>query len=136
MIVLNLSCASGHQFEGWFASSDAFDRQLEQAQINCPHCNDTIITRLPGAPNIAKGHAQDSLPPDEHQAVAALVAELQRLGDASEDVGDRFADEVRRIHSREANERRIKGSATIDDVRELLDEGIPVLPIPPKKAGH
>jgi hypothetical protein len=137
MIVLDLMCAAGHQFEGWFASSDAFDQQLQRAQITCPHCNGTSISRLPSSPYVAKpqaGNARSEF--RETNVVEAVLDQLRSLGDSSEDVGNRFPDEARKIHRLESDSRNIKGYASVEELHDLLDEGITVLPIPPKKVSH
>jgi hypothetical protein len=131
MIVLNLSCASGHQFEGWFASSEAFDLQVQQALINCPHCESTTISRLPSGPHVAKSRTAPKV--GDFNVVEAVLDQLRRLGDASEDVGDQFPEEARRIHRLESSFRSIKGQASLEDMKDLIDEGVPILPIPPKK---
>ncbi len=137
MIVLNLGCASGHLFEGWFASVEAFDRQLQQALISCPHCNSTTISRLPSGPRIAKPRAASAISEfEDANVVEAVLEQLRRLGDASEDVGDQFPDEARRIHRHESNPRSIKGQASLEEMQDLIDEGVPVLPIPAKKTSH
>jgi hypothetical protein len=133
MIVLNLICLSGHRFEGWFASNDAFDEQLAGHRISCPRCNSVEVSRLPSGPHVARRSAEPAA------GVAEQTVDLLRtLVDGSEDVGRRFAEEARRIHFHEAPERRIRGLTTLDEIEELLDEGIPVLPlpIPPKDETH
>jgi hypothetical protein len=137
MIVLNLVCASGHHFEGWFASTEAFDRQIELALISCPHCEDTTISRLPSGPYVAKSHTANVSPAiGDLNVVEAVLEQLRRIGEASEDVGDQFPEEARRIHRLQSSARSIKGQASQDEMRDLIDEGIPVLPIPPKKINH
>lgn len=136
MIVLNLSCDQEHLFEGWFASADAFEAQREQGRIECPTCGSNHISRRPTAPYVNTRCAAPSAPrpsaPDLPPADAAALARalLRRLGKDSEDVGERFAEEARRIHYGEREARNIKGKASSDDVSGLLDEGILVLPIP------
>jgi hypothetical protein len=137
MIVLNLNCDSGHRFEGWFASAEAFDRQLQHALVSCPHCNSTTISRLPSGPHLAKPRAANALSEfEDANVVEAVLEQLRRMGDASEDVGDQFPDEARRIHRHEANARSIKGEASLEEMQDLIDEGVPVLPIPAKKINH
>ena len=134
MIVLNLSCSAGHTFEGWFASSAAFDIQVAQGRVNCPHCNDSDISRLPSGAHIRKlGSASSNA--DDELTVGGLIERLRQLGEASEDVGSRFPDEARRIHYKEAPLRSIKGQASVSEAEDLLEEGIPVFPMP-KKAPH
>ncbi|NMG44194.1 DUF1178 family protein [Aromatoleum toluvorans] len=151
MIVLDLSCEHEHLFEGWFASSTAFEDQRERGLVSCPVCGSTTISRRPSAPYVNTGASapvRDRVAPTqpamsrpapvaaEPDVVAAAMAMLRRLGRESEDVGDRFADEARRIHHGESQARNIRGRATRDDVGELLDEGIAVLPLPADEDLH
>ncbi|WP_018992310.1 DUF1178 family protein [Aromatoleum toluclasticum] len=153
MIVLNLNCDHEHLFEGWFASSAAYDEQRERGLVSCPVCGSTTISRRPSAPYVntgasapaparksgapvRSGAAQAAPAAPDADVVAAAVAMLRRLGRESEDVGDRFADEARRIHHGESDARNIRGRATRDDVSELIDEGISVLPLPADEDLH
>ena len=131
MIVLNLVCAGGHGFEGWFASSEAFDSQLKSGLVGCPQCGDLDVKRLPAGPHVANRSAAEG-----EQAAEFLVKALRALGEQSENVGDRFPTEARRIHYRESPARNIRGFATADETAELLDEGIAILPLPPKDETH
>lgn len=137
MIVLNLRCGHGHAFEGWFASSDAFEAQNAAGQIECPVCASTAISRLPSAPYVRTGgHARPpttGTPVSKEAAATQLLAKVRELAQQAEDVGKAFPAEVRRIHHGDAPERIIRGQASLDDVAELLDEGIGVLPLPPAK---
>lgn len=143
MIVLNLCCDREHLFEGWFASADAFDLQREGGRVACPVCGSTRISRRPTAPYLNTGApAPAAPPPAAHDSPAATAdmaavarAMLRRLGKDSEDVGARFAEEARRIHYGDGEARNIKGQASRDDVSELLDEGIMVLPLPGDEDG-
>lgn len=136
MIVLNLICLSGHRFEGWFASTEAFDDQLGRRLVNCPCCNSEDVARLPSGPHVGKRVS----PPAPAATVTAeqVIGLLKELAESSEDVGKRFAEEARRIHFRESPARRIRGVTTLDEAADLLEEGIPVLPlpIPPKDETH
>lgn len=151
MIVLNLSCGNGHLFEGWFASADAFESQCRNGQVSCPVCGDAHIERRPSAPYVNTGstakrsditsaappaQAPAAAPTLSPKAMAHVVALLRQVGQASEDVGERFAEEARRMHYGEVETRCIKGQATGGDVAELLEEGIPVLPLPPDEDLH
>lgn len=136
MIVLNLVCSVGHTFEGWFASSDAFEGQIAEGRVNCPHCNDSDVSRLPSGAHIRKPVPSGIGNIDEASAVASLLDQIRQLGDLSEDVGSRFPEEARRIHYKEAAPRNIKGQASPSETRELLEEGVPVLPVLPKKHTH
>ncbi len=137
MIVLNLVCSGGHQFEGWFASAEAFRSQLAAGLVNCPHCGDADLRQLPSAPHVARQRREQTSrqAPIEGER---LIRVLHTLIDSSEDVGTRFPEEVRRMHYEEVPARSIRGIATFDETMELLDEGIDVLPLPfpPKEEKH
>jgi hypothetical protein len=134
VIVLNLVCATGHRFEGWFASAETFENQLKSGLVGCPQCGDPDVKRLPSGPHVASKNAMA----DSEQATEFLLKAIRALGDKSEDVGDRFPSEARRIHYRETPARNIRGVASADETAELLDEGIPILPLPypPKDETH
>jgi hypothetical protein len=133
MIVLDLSCDHEHRFEAWFASSKAFDEQLKAGQVSCPHCSSRRIQRLPSAPYVQTSSHSAPAQPDPQAIAARLVEALRTAARNSEDVGERFADEARRIHYGKAEERPIRGKADHEDMVELIEEGIPVLPVPPDK---
>jgi len=135
VIVLNILCDSGHRFEGWFASSDAFREQCERQLVTCPHCQTAAVSLLPSAPYVRRSAAE--APVDKLEAPSlppALATQLyQALAFAAkqaENVGERFPEEARRIHYEEVPARSIRGVATADETMELLDEGILVLPAP------
>lgn len=149
MKVLDLECAQGHGFEGWFASEDDFQSQQARGLVSCPICSDSGVRRMPSAPRLNLGQARASepvaptgeqaTPKAEAKAVASLPARemqaawlqmVRRVLTQTEDVGERFAEEARRIHYGEARERGIRGQATPDQTEALLDEGIAVMPLP------
>ena len=135
MKVLNLQCAQAHAFEGWFASEDDFQGQLARGLVECPLCGDHQVAKLPSAPRLNLASAQRE---EKREVVSAPAADLQaafmkamrEVMARTEDVGERFAEEARRIHYGEAEERGIRGQATPQETRELLEEGITVLPLP------
>jgi hypothetical protein len=141
MKVFDLACAHDHRFEGWFGSAEDYDSQLERGLIECPMCSSRSIRKLPsaarlnlsgatekgatGAPAAAGGGTPDP------RAVQAMFMKLARkIVENTEDVGERFADEARRIHYREAPERGIRGTASPEQARELAEEGIEVVSFP------
>ncbi len=149
MKVLDLRCAHGHAFEGWFSSEEDFLGQLSGELLECPLCGDRSIARLPSAPRLnlgassaAAGAAREPAgqqPPRGDNAVASLppaalqaawMQMVRRVMAQTEDVGERFAEEARRIHYGESAERGIRGQATREQTEELLDEGIAVMPLP------
>jgi hypothetical protein len=140
MKVLNLRCAHGHGFEGWFASNEAFDTQLAAGLVECPVCGDTGIVKLLSAPRLNLGNAKapaeaapaasSSQVPAELSPEARWMRAVREVIAKTEDVGDRFADEARKMHYGEAEERGIRGQATREQTEALLDEGIAVMPLP------
>ena len=138
MKVIDLRCQSGHRFEGWFAGDDDFLDQNGRGLIECPLCADKVIVRLPSAPRLNLSGAQEpaaaaapSVPADEGATMQGRWMQVVRRVIAStEDVGERFADEARRIHYGEAEERAIRGQASADEREALREEGIEVHPLP------
>ena len=142
MIIFDLRCApSGHVFEAWFASSADYDEQQARGLVACPLCGSAEIAKAPMAPAVgAKGNsspAPDSAPgliagaPEAVKAMLAAAATLQKtLLAGSESVGDRFAAEARAIHLGEADPRPIHGEATRAEAESLLDDGVPIAPLP------
>jgi hypothetical protein len=123
MILFSLRCASGHEFEAWFRDSGGFAAQQTAGEIPCPECGDTKVEKALMAPNIARsGRRPPALSPAQMRA--ALV-ELRRQVETNCDyVGERFAEEARRIHYHEVDSRGIYGEATAEESKELADEGI------------
>lgn len=138
MKVLDLQCTHGHVFEGWFASEDDFVAQCERSLVQCPVCGDPSVAKKLSAPrlNLAGGRStgdQQQLamaPASTDQALtAAWLAVARQIVANTADVGDRFAEEARKMHYREAEERSIRGTTTAEEARALLDEGIEILPL-------
>ena len=129
MILFTLRCASGHEFEGWFRDGDGFETQQKTGEITCPHCGDNQVEKALMAPNIARSRSKTpALSPAQMRA--ALV-ELRRQVETNCDyVGERFAEEARKIHYGEADPHGIYGEASADESRELAEEGIEVGRIP------
>lgn len=139
MKVLDLECPHHHVFEGWFASEDEFQGQLARGLVECPICGDTQVAKRLSAPRINLGATPRREPPPAKRDVVAtadpaLQAQWLKLVrhvlDNSEDVGERFAEEARRIHYGESEERSIRGQASVEETEALLEEGVPVLPLP------
>ncbi|HEY2255664.1 MAG TPA: DUF1178 family protein [Variovorax sp.] len=143
MKVLNLQCAHGHAFEGWFASQDAFDAQSVDGLVECPMCGDRAITKLLSAPRLNLGNARppEASPAQEKTQPKAELADasspearwlraVREVMARTEDVGERFTEEARRMHYGETEERGIRGQATPEQARSLAEEGIPVFSMP------
>jgi hypothetical protein len=142
MIVFNLTCGNDHSFEGWFASSAEFERQQLATQLNCPMCGDTAVSKGINAPYVNTG--SPLLAPQVDKAAttpraaaahyinigAEVTRMIEHLIASTEDVGNDFPEEARKIHYQEAPERKIRGNASRDEVEELRDEGIEVVAVP------
>ena len=146
MIVFDLGCDNEHRFEGWFSSSEDYERQQKEQLLSCPLCGSQTVHRLVTAARLNTGHAGQ--PADAPQGAAGDAAQyanfdpakvlrlISRIVENTEDVGRAFPEEVRRIHYREAPERHIRGTASAKEVSALREEGIDVvsLPVPPHLA--
>lgn len=131
MKVLNLRCANGHGFEGWFGSDEDFMDQNGRGLIECPMCGDRVASRVPSAPRLnLSGAREPSATPQLADLQAQWLQAVRHLVAHTEDVGERFADEARRIHYGEAQERAIRGQATLEERAALIDEGIEVMALP------
>ena len=138
MKVLDLRCSHGHGFEGWFAGDDEFLDQNGRGLIECPLCGDRVVTRLPSAPRLNLSRATAEETPAQAPAKVPAAPDPQGLWlqavrhvlATTEDVGERFADEARRIHYGEVEARGIRGQATPEQREALRDEGIEVVPLP------
>jgi hypothetical protein len=131
--VFDLCCDAEHLFEGWFASQEDFDSQLQTRKIGCPLCGSLAISRRPSAARLNLGSAPAPIAaamPQPAQMQAALVRAALQIIETTEDVGHRFAEEARRIHYQEAPERGIRGVATHAQAQELEEEGVRVLAFP------
>ncbi|QKO22299.1 DUF1178 family protein [Rhodoferax sp. BAB1] len=142
MKVFNLQCSAHHGFEGWFASDEDYSSQVERGLLECPLCADKTIHKLPSAPRLNFGavEAPQAKVPNEKQAVvagdpaqalqAAYLQLARRIVSETEDVGERFAEEARKIHYGETEERGIRGQASREETEALMEEGIAVMPLP------
>lgn len=123
MIRFTLRCAEEHEFEGWFRNSDAFEAQQQAGEIACPTCGDNKIEKALMAPNIGRSHK--NVPALSPAQMRAALLELRRQVETHCDyVGERFAEEARKIHYGEADPHGIYGEATQEESRELAEEGI------------
>ncbi|HSV33948.1 MAG TPA: DUF1178 family protein [Ramlibacter sp.] len=145
MKVLNLQCSHSHAFEGWFGSEEDFQGQLARGLVECPMCGDTQVTKMLSAPRLNLGASPPpSQPqPQPQQEVmnapdvsmqAAWLKMVRHVMANTEDVGERFPEEARRIHYGESEERGIRGQASAKETEALLEEGIGVVPLPVPKA--
>ena len=131
MKVLDLQCPHGHRFEGWFASAEDFESQLSRKLVECPICGATEVSRLPSAPRLnLSGATAAQAPAGTEEQQARVMRALREVLEKTENVGDRFAEEARRIHYNEAPARSIRGVTTPEDAKALVEEGIEVMSLP------
>jgi hypothetical protein len=136
-----LTCPDGHGFEGWFANSEAFERQRSKGVVTCPVCGAAGVEKALMTPAVATARKKDSVRVAAHlsenaEATAMLRKIRQHLTENAEYVGNRFAEEARRIHYEESEKRGIYGEATPEQVRALADEDIEFHPLPVLPEDH
>lgn len=132
MIHYSLKCDNDHQFDSWFDGVDAFEKLEKANLLSCSVCGSSHVTRAIMAPQVAPSRSKESTPlsaplSKEEQAIAAV---RQKVEAESEDVGDNFASEARAIHEGDKPARSIYGQAKIDDAKALIEDGVPVVPLP------
>ena len=141
MIRYDLICEEGHAFDGWFSNSAAFEEQSRDGLVSCVHCGSTIVEKQLMAPGIPVKGNRKSEPPAKPILAAALDPRQQKLvqmmrelrkavEENAEYVGEKFAEEARKIHYEEAEKRGIYGETTAQDAEELIEEGIEIHPLP------
>lgn len=147
MKVLDLQCEHQHEFEGWFGSEEDFQSQLSRRLVECPVCASHQVVKRLSAPRLNLSGAREPLPVtssepsggdvavpnDASSAVQLQNAWMQMVRHVmahTVDVGDQFAQEARKIHYGEAEERQIRGQVSLQETRELIEEGIPIMPLP------
>jgi hypothetical protein len=134
MILFDLRCAKDHVFEAWFRDSAAYELQTRAGKVGCPSCGSRKVEKAPMAPRIGKsasGKQTTLTVSNEAAELRKQLTELRAKVEANcENVGDKFAEEARRIHYGEADKRGIYGETSDDDARELHDEGIPFARLP------
>ncbi len=130
MIRYDLKCDNGDEFEAWFGSIADYDKQAEAGLVECPHCGSKHVTKAPMAPAVQT--ARKKAARSEKAVAMAMAAKVrEHIKDNFDYVGDKFADEARKMHSGESEERAIWGEATPEQAQELAEEGIPASPLPP-----
>jgi hypothetical protein len=144
MIRYDLVCADGHEFDGWFSNSAAFDEQVRKGLVTCVHCGSAKIEKQLMAPGISVKGNRKAEPADNkakpmlagafdprQQKLIQMMREVRKtVEENAEYVGNRFAEEARKIHYEEAEKRGIYGETTRDDAAALIEEGIEIHPLP------
>lgn len=134
MISYSLVCDKSHKFDAWFRSAEAYDAQAARGIVTCPICNSVRVGKALMAPAVSR-MATDTVSlssghPQQSEIRELLRAMRKKVTSEADYVGDRFAEEARRIHFKEADQRGIYGEATRDEVAELIDDGVDFLPLP------
>jgi hypothetical protein len=142
MILYQLKCHRGHAFDAWFLNGATYDSQQASGDVSCPHCGTTGISKAPMAPNISrglsdpsKGDTADDGSENRAQEVVEKILEAvdglrQEIEGNCDYVGDEFAEEAKRIHYGETEERGIYGEATEEEAEDLDDEGVEFFRVP------
>lgn len=135
MINFTLACEAGHEFEGWFSSSQDFAEQRARKLVTCPICGSLKVEKSLMAPSVSTSKTKDKINVAKvDKTRQALFAEMKQMRDKitanAEDVGERFPEEARKIHYGESEERGIYGEASVEDVKDLVDEGVKIAPLP------
>lgn len=135
MIRYELSCDNGHAFEGWFGSAGDFDRQQTMALVSCPSCGSVHVAKRLMAPSVSTARKKERrqelvVQAGQKEMMAKLREVVTTIRANSEDVGERFPEEARKIHYGETEQRGLIGRASAEEVRDLLEEGVDVAPLP------
>lgn len=134
MIQYSLQCSKGHRFDAWFKNAAAYDEQQARGIVTCAQCGDAHVEKAPMAPNVARTD-QERVPlsaahPDAARFRDMLRQYRKKVMSEADYVGDRFAEEARKIHFEEAEARGIYGEATREEVAGLIEDGVDFLPLP------
>jgi hypothetical protein len=134
MIRYALACDREHEFEGWFGSSADFDDQQARGLVSCPVCASSAVRKQIMAPAVAgtKRKGRDEPAHPQAMMMEAMGRLRRHVEETFDDVGDAFAAEARAIHEGRAEDRGIYGQATPKEVRELIEDGVPIAPMPPE----
>lgn len=131
MISFNLKCEHEHEFEGWFKDSAAFAKQAEHHLLECPICGTNKVSKALSAPNISTSRSQAKAQNEMAVRAHQMIAEMRKsVEENCDNVGEKFAEEARKIHYGETEARGIYGHATADEAKELIEEGVDFTPMP------
>lgn len=134
MIRFSLHCDQGHAFDGWFRNNEDFDSQAERELVSCPACGSVRVGKALMAPAVSTARKREKIAlavSNEQKQVLAKLKELSdKVRENADYVGDRFAEEARKIHFGETEARGIYGEASPEEARSLLEDGVEFMPIP------
>ena len=132
MIVYSLACAKGHAFEGWFKDSAAYDGQAADGKLVCPVCNSRRVEKAPMAPSVSGTKSKGEPSASELRKMRQFVTGMRKyVEENAENVGRKFPQDARKIHYGEIEHRAIYGEASLEEAKELIEEGVEVAPLPP-----
>ncbi|THF55064.1 DUF1178 family protein [Ollibium composti] len=134
MIRFSLICEHDHEFEAWFRSNDDFDTQNRRGFVECPSCGSKKVGKALMAPAVSTGRNREKMAlamgQAQKEAMAQLKALSEKMRENADYVGDKFAEEARKIHFGETDPRGIYGEATAEEARSLAEDGVDFMPIP------
>jgi hypothetical protein len=134
LIRFSLSCDHDHEFEAWFRSNDDFDRQKKRGLVDCPTCGSSKVQKALMAPAVSTGRKREKIAlamnDMQKKAMAEMKALSEKIRENADYVGDKFAEEARKIHFGETEQRGIYGEATLDEAKSLAEDGVGFMPIP------
>ncbi|MEX0954377.1 MAG: DUF1178 family protein [Rhizobiaceae bacterium] len=134
MIRFSLACDHDHDFDGWFRNNDDFDKQKKRGLVSCPICGSSKVDKALMAPSVQTARKRDRVALSSSAEQKQLMGKLKELTDKLKEnadyVGDKFPEEARKIHFGEADPRGIYGEASREEVKELLEDGVEIMPLP------
>jgi hypothetical protein len=140
MIRFALVCSEAHEFEGWFRDNADFDRQQKHNMVSCPVCETQSIGKAIMAPSVSTSRSQEKITlamgEDQRRMMSEMRAMTQKMKAGADYVGDKFADEARKIHDGDTEPRGIYGEATNEEARALIEDGIDFMPLPSFPEDH
>jgi len=135
VIQYSLRCDNGHKFDAWFQSAQAYDEQRARNIVTCPQCMSEKVDKAIMAPAVSRAGSEkvtlSAGHPEQQRVLEFLKALRKKVTSEADYVGDRFAEEARKIHFKEVDPRGIYGEATREEVAELIEDGIDFMPLPP-----
>lgn len=134
MIRFGLSCDNDHAFDGWFRNGEDFETQRKRGLVACPVCQSVRVEKALMAPAVSTGRRKEKMAlamgEDQRKALAKLRALAEEARKSADYVGEKFAEEARKIHFGEVEPRGIYGEATAEEARDLLEDGVDFIPLP------
>lgn len=134
MIRFSLHCDQEHEFDGWFRNGDDFDTQKKRGFVSCPVCGSSRVDKALMAPSVSTGRKREQIALAAGAAQRKMLAQLREMTrqvrENADYVGDKFAEEARKIHFGETDPRGIYGEASVDEVKGLLEDGVEIMPLP------